>query len=261
MKYSKIILFFNIALVLSTIMRFLQIEYTIDFSTGFFKSGYEGYGYFILGAILLSAVLTIVFSSLSHRKPERTPRPNIVLSIISFLPAIAILYDVLSDSSMLYINQVQSLLLKITGIAAAVFFIIFGLNRFIAIGIPDISYVIPCVYVIIKIICDFTSISSLALISDNIFLIVAYCLVLLFFINFAKLYNSLDTEYNFRKLKATGLSAALICISQSVAYIIVNIIRGGSYNHISVSANLGLLAIGLFILTFIYSHYSNVNMD
>lgn len=261
MKYGKIILFFNISLIFSIIMRFFQIKYTIEFDTGFFKTGMNSIGYFMLIAIFLSSLCVSLFSMVSHKKPEHPPKSNKVLGAVSFLPAIAIFYEVFIGSSPVFINNLQALLLKITGLLTIAFFIAYGLRQFIDFKIPELTFTIPCIYIVVKIICDFTNISSLALISDNIILIGVYCAVLLFMLNFAKLYTNTDENTNFRKLLSLGTASAVLCLSQGIAYIAVNLTSNESYNHVSPASNFSILSLGIFITTFIYAHFSNKNME
>lgn len=261
MRYHKIMIFFSIAIVFSTIMRFFQINNTIEFETGFFKTGYEARGYFILAAIFAVALICAVFGKLAHRRPEHPSENNKVLGVISFIPAISIAYEVFFTTPLIITNVAQILLLKITGLFTAAFFIAFGIRKFVYFKMHGILTVIPCIYVIMRIIFDFTSISSLALISDNIFLIGAYFLILLFMLNFAKLYNNIDTNTNFRKLLSTGTSASILCISQSIPYLIINYTSNNSYNHITPSENFSVLSLGIFIIAFILSHFSIKNVE
>lgn len=261
MKYNKIMLFFGIAVIFSTVIRFFQINYTIEFETGFFKTGYETIGYFILVAIFVVSLLTATFSKITHKKPEHPPQQNLPLGIVAFLPAIGIGYEVFLSNSSVFTGSVQTLLLKISGAFAVLFFIYFGVSQIISLKLNPLSTIIPCIYVILKIICDFTSISSLALISDNIFLIGGYCLILLFMLNLTKLYNNINEDTGFRRLLASGTAASVLCISQSIPYLIINLFNDNTYNHISSSANFSILAIGLFITAFILVHFSDKNID
>lgn len=260
MKYNKIILFFNIALIFGVIMRFFQIRYTVEYETGFFIQNYKGIGYFMLAAVFVIALVAAIFANTCHKSPEHPPKKGRALGIVSFLPAAAVLAEVFSESFSSAVSPVMLLLLKASGLLAAAYFVGFGLQKFVDFDIPPIASIIPCVYIIIRIICDFSNISTLALISDNIFLISAYCLSLLFFLNFTKLYNEVDNEYNFRKLLASGTAAVILCISQSVPSFVINLISGNGYTHISPAANFSLFAFGLFVMIFIFTHFSDENM-
>ena len=261
MKQNKIMLFFAISLVFSTIMRYIQINYTVDFTTGFFKIGFKKIGYFILIAIIAVAILSAFFGGTAIRRPKGSPKKNIPLSIASFFCAVTIGYQVFGPQTILIISPILSVLFKLTGLAAFGFFLAYGIGGFVDFKIPPICSVIPCVYVIIRIICDFTGIASLALISDNILLIIAYCMILLFMLNFAKLYNNTDQNTNFRKISATGIGASVLSVSQAVPYFITNIIKDGQYNHVSPSENLSILSFGVFITVFLLSHFSKENAE
>lgn len=260
MKFNKVIVFFTISTVLSIITRFFQINYTVDFKNGFFYQEYTGLGYFIIAFIFTFALITVLFSFSSHRRPKSPPSNSVFLGICSFILALSIVFEAFNEF-LLTSNNIQTLLFKVFGILAAVYFIALGLKQFIDIPLPNMLSLIPAVYVIFVIVLNFTAISSLALITDNIFLLSAYCIVLLFFINFAKLYNTLETEGNFKKLLATGLSGSLLCFTQSIPHFIINIIHNNSYNHISNISNLSLFAFGLFIITFIFKCFSKQNAE
>lgn len=259
MKYNKIVLFFNIALILSTVLRFLQINYTIEFSTGFFIQSYETFGYFITAAIFVMALISGIFAATYYISPEKPPRKGDILGAVSFLPAITILFETFSESSSLSVIPLQSFLLKVSGIFAAAFFILYGLAKYIDIKVHRMAGTAPVIYIILRIISSFAGISSLAIISDYIYYVIGYCLILLFFINFLKLYNGLDKEYNFRKIFATGLASAVICLPQTVSHIAVNLFSKSSYAHISHTANLSLLTFTIFIISFIFTHFSKEN--
>jgi len=209
----------------------------------------------MLAVVFLIAFICGIFARTYYVNPEAPPKKGLVLGIASFLPAVSLVYEIFTETKTNDILPLQTIALKLLGILAAIYFILYGLAKFIDFKLPDITAAIPAVYIIIRIICDFAAISSLAIISDYIYLICGYCLVLLFFMNFLKLYNGVDKEYNFRKIFSTGLSAAVICISQSVAHIAVNIVSNNGYTHISHGANLSLFAFGIFIIAFIFTHF------
>ena len=255
MKQNKILIFFGISLVFSTLIRYIQINYTVDYATGFFKIGFETIGYIMLAAIIAVSLVSAFFGKIAIKRPEKPTKNGILLSIVSVFPALSIGYEVFLAEMPLVTNPVLLVLLQLTGLLSVIFFLTYSVSDFINFKFPSICTVIPCFYIIIKIICDFTSISSLALISDNILLMGAYCFILLFMLNFAKLYNNIDENTNFRKILASGICASVLCISQSVPYFITNIFNNWKYNHVTPWENISLLTLGIFITTFILSHF------
>lgn len=259
MKYNKILLFFGIGLVLSTILRILQLWFTIEDQTGFFNQDFSEYGVYILIIVLLCVVATAVFSFTSHRRPDQPPAPNIFITVCSLLLSLSILVELFTENFSNLVFAWQINLLKIFGFLTAAFFVYFAYKE--KYGTKYLKYltVIPAFYVVFRIIYNFSAISALAIISDNLIFTASYCMILLFMINFAKLYNKVDEETNFRKLMASGLSAGLICISQPLAYLIYNIFTGFSYIHTSLMSNVSLFTFGIFILSFVFSHFSKKN--
>lgn len=256
MKINKIITFFSLSVVLTTMIRLFQIKYTVEFETGFFIGNYSGIGYFMLAAIFLAALACGIFAFVYYKNPEKTPSKSSVLGIVSFLPVVTIVLGNIESATQFAVNPLQNNLLRVASILTALFFIFFGITKFTGSSLPDWTAVIPSVYFIIKMIADFAKISSLALISDYILSISAYCVMLLFFIAFAKLYNNIDDEKNFKKLFAFGLSSAVLSLSQAVAYFVVNFIFKKQYNHIGIVTNLDFLAFGIFIVVFVFTYFS-----
>ena len=234
MKYEKILLFSSIALPAVVLMRFLQLFFTVDVKTGFFKSEYEDAGRCLLVLIALGCAAVAVLCLTSHRNPENPPKKNLVTAVFSFITAAVTAIEIFSESFA-------------------------GISLISDFTLPPISAVIPVFYFIIKVICVFTSVSSLALITDNILILAAYCTLLFFFLCFGKLYNGIDREYNFRKLQASGFASVLLCLTQSVPHIIFNISNGGAYRHTSNISNISLLAYGLFTAAFTLAHFSLKN--
>jgi hypothetical protein len=126
---------------------------------------------------------------------------------------------------------------------------------FAKIRVVSLLHIVPFLYVAVRAIFTFVTISSLALISDNILLMAGYCLLMLFFINYGKLYNKLDTELNFRKILATGLTASLVCVTESIPYFLVNIFSAEQYLHADICVVITALAFGIFTTVFTVSHF------
>ncbi len=260
MKYKKILLFFGIALPASVLMRFLQLMFTVDEKTGFFRSEYKETGYYLLILIIICSAVTAALCFTSHRNPSRPPEKCLPLAVVSFITAIVTGAEMFSESFAGTVMQWQSTLLMLAGIAAIAFFAAYGVSLISDFKLPPIAVAVPVIYFIIKIICVFTSVSSLALITDNVLFLAAYCTLLLFFLSFGKLYNGIDKEYNFRKLQATGFASAVLCLAQGLPHIIFNLINGNNYRHTSNISNIALIIYGIFAAAFTLSYFSMKNI-
>lgn len=260
MKYKKIILFFCIILPLSIFLRTFQLFFTVETNTGFFKREYETAGFYLLILIIAVCASLAIICFTGHRNPEHPPKINPLISFASGFALLGIAAGVYIARLTPVIMPWQILLLTVSGVLAAVYFLLYAISSFIDLKLPPLLSVLPSVYFIMKIICSFTTVSSLALISDNILILSALCVMLLFFLSFAKLYNGIDTERNFRKLMASGLVSTVLCFTQSIPHIIINLITDNGYLHTSNVDNFSVLSFGIFIAVFIFSHFSAKNI-
>lgn len=259
MKYKKIIFLFAVFLPVSIVLRLVQLSFTIDYSTGFFVREFASNGEAMLWVVVALCFAPAVFALFSHRSPENAPPPNIALSVASFAAAFSVIYELIFEEFAPNVMEWQMFAVKVAGIATALFFIAFGLLRFVHFKLHPICMVVPAAYFILRMICDFTTISSLALISENLLLMLTYSMILLFFVQFAKLYNGLDSEYNFRKILSAGISAIILGMTQTVPHLVLKLTTGYSFMHTSLAANVNIFFIVIFIAVFIFSHFSYKN--
>ena len=259
MKYKKILLFFSITLPLSVLLRTLELFFTVETDTGFFKNEYKSAGIYLLALIIAVAASLAVICFTAHRNPEHPPKTNSFMSAAAFLAAFSIGAELYNESFSGTVMIWQLVLLMLAGFAAAVYFVLYGLSGIAKFSLPSLTAVIPSVYLIMRIICSFTSISSLALITDNVLLLSAYCLLLLFFLSFGRLYCGIGSEIEFRKLMSFGLTATVLCFTEAIPHIIINLATDNGYQHTSNTANFSLLMFGFFAAVFVFSHFSASN--
>lgn len=255
MKYGKILLFWALALPISITMRLVQLFGTVEGNTGFFKQELAGFGNAITVIILCFAAVGVFFGFISHRAPESAPERSPIIAAISICFAAATFYELATIKTAAFAGVWQVPFLKVLSVLAIVFFVVYALSLVSDIKIPRGLFAIPVLYFIAKIMCDFTSIASLALISDNVLYLASLCSSLVFFLQFFKLYANLDKERNFRKLLASGIAASIFCLTQSVSYVVYNMMNNVGYSHLSAAANYSLLATGLFIVIFVLTHF------
>ncbi|MBR4973683.1 MAG: hypothetical protein IKY45_04390 [Clostridia bacterium] len=259
MRFEKILFFFYAALPVSIILRLVQINFIIDDKTGFFKHEFMTFGVAVLVVIFAVAIIFSVFAFLSHRSPEQPPKSNIFLSFTSFLAAFSLFLENFVMIPNYTVSNFQLIFLNITALMAILFFLIFGFKYFFDYSFPNLCFVFPCVYFIMKIIFEFVVVSALAVISENTLFITALCSLMTFFLQFAKLYNKTDKEYNFRKLLASGSVSVLFCFVQSIPFFIHGFMNGFENTHTNVFTNITLFVMGCFVLTFLSLHYSQKN--
>ena len=67
-------LFAGALLPLSVLMRVVQLMFTVEKTTGFFKPEYKAYGYAILIAMVIFAAVAAGLAFTAHRAPAHPPK-------------------------------------------------------------------------------------------------------------------------------------------------------------------------------------------
>lgn len=255
MKLNKIMTFFCIGLPICVCLRIFQIIFTIEFETGFYINEFETIGKMILAVIIIFCLLLWWFSSKYYKSLEKPPEYNSMLSLTATGLAIVTVAQAFFENGYFFTFAWQAALIKVVGIITAAYFVAFALRHYISFKFSSILHIIPCVFMILRTAYIFINTSALAHISDNILLLVVYCSVMVFFVNFAKLYNGIDIEKNFKKLLSSGLVSSVLCFTQSIPHIVINIASNNKYLHVSHATNISVLFMGLFVIVFIITHF------
>ncbi len=255
MTFNRIMLIFCIGLPVCITARIFQITQTIDYSNGFYFNEQKVLGNVMLFVILLVCIGLGFAAYKAYKTPEKPPETNPLLTVSAALVAVIIMFEFFGESVPLALSVWQAIFVKLMTAVCVLYFLLLSIQGHFGIKIPALFHIIPCIYAVGRTVFTFIGISSLAVISDNILLVAAYCALMVFFINYGKLYNNLDTELNFRKILASGLTASVLCLTQSVSYILINIFGSELYLHTDLSAMLSLFALGAFSIIFTVSHF------
>lgn len=252
MKSNKIILLYFATLPISIGLRVLQLWFTVEPETGFYIPESQGMGTALTILILLCSLFVALFSRLTYKQPDRLPTGNLFLSMASVLLAAGIISETFFSNLSLPILGWQNILLKIVSAGTAIFLLIFAITPLFGFIIKPIFTALPVIYSIIRLICDFTLVSKLAIISDNIILIAVYSISMFFFLNFAKLYNGIEDDKNYKKIFSYGLTLSVLCFTSSIPNLIFSTIFYG-FDHVTIYTNITVLILGIFATAFVFS--------
>lgn len=255
MSFKKILLGFCLGLPACIAARVLQLAFAVESNTGFYISGKETFGVIMMAVIFVVSAYVYLTAFKAYKTPEKPPKINLFLVFSSIGMALVLANELLHQKFPSTTLSWQISMVKIMTVIAIAYFVTVALQGIFKFKLLPILHVIPCLYAMAKTIFSFISVSSLALISDNVLLVAAYCLLMLFFINYAKLYNNLDTDLNFRKILATGLAASIVCNAQAIAYFGINIFGAQGYLHTDINVMFSVLCFGVFTAAFTISHF------
>lgn len=259
MKYKKIMVFFAISAPIAILIRTLQVLFTID-DKGFTLPQYRSMGYQMIVITLAAVAVATGLGFITHRCPEKAPRVGPVLMAAAILLGIWTLADMLIFPLSATTPIWQSMALKLLGMLSGILWIIYAFQKFIPVELPPLLFIIPVLFWVVRLIWAFTTLNTLALTMGHVLLLLAYCSVLVFMLEFAKQLNGIDKEYNFKKLLASGICASSFCGVFSIPYLIATALGSDAAAAEGFSPILMLFFTGVFILTFTLTHFSNSNL-
>ncbi len=251
MDFKKLAFSLAAAVPICSIIRILQIVFLVEYSNGFYFSGKELIGNLCL---VLIALICAGLSFLAFRMDKISvalPKKDWVLAIASFIVAITLFRELFGENLPMTMLAGQVLLLKLATAFTAVYFLVIAIKSVMRFKLPPILHIMPIIYAIVKTIFTFINFSSLALISDNVLLLAAYCSLMLFFISYGKLYNGIK-EKGFKKFLATSVATIVLTITASLPNLIINIFGKEPYIHTNTNVLITLLAFGIFAIVFTY---------
>ena len=260
MRYKHIMLSLGFSLPVCVLLRTYQLLFMIEGKTGFVGRNYTYLSTAVMIVIFAGIALNAIFGATVHRSPKKMPKVNIALGISSMLLGGAIVYDSIDSVVETPTTSWQDFLLVVMGCICAIWFMAYGAKAVYNYKLPHLTYTIPVIYWAAKFIVVFTGISPLTLITDNVFVLIAYCAVLIFMFEFAKVANNIDKESTYKKLLSSAIASIMLCVVSSLPRLIATGTGSIESLHDSVSSVFVMLVTGLFILVYTLSHFSNSNL-
>jgi hypothetical protein len=251
MKFKHIMWYFAVSLCACTLIRTLQLFFTLDTATGFIKTEYKSVGVIMTAIVCMAALLGVLIGASVRRCPKKMPKINPLLGISSLFLSVAVFGEVFTAGGVPEANFYIDIALRAFGCFAGLFFAAYGVRAFVQFKFPEPLFILPVVYWAIKLIYAFMSISTLALITDNIFVCAAYASTLVFMLSYARLANLIALETTSRMVMASGICASIFSIAASLPRFVVMLSGNSALLHESVFSTLTMFAAGIFMILFI----------
>ncbi len=254
MRFKHIMIFFWSALPLCMLLRTLQLIFTVEGRTGFIKQQYSAMGNFMTVVICAAVAAVAACASTVNRGTctIQNVRPGVAFA--SFAVAVTTIYEI---SSSIGVNSFINTLYVATGFVCAVFFMAYGIKGIYSYKLPAVTFIIPVIHFITKLVCTFINISSIALITENIFIVFTQCAVLIFMLEFAKLANNIGEGKNYKKLLGSGVAAIMLCAVSSVPPLVAAAIESNLVIHQAVHSIISTGFMGVYIFTVVMSHFGD----
>lgn len=258
MTLKRIAQFSSAGILVCAVARVLQILKTIEYKNAFFTEEQKYLG-IALSAVMAAACVLVYFLTARFSENATPPIKNTALSVCALFVGIALFAEALYQAFPISVAPWQMGVIRMVTVATAGYFFVVACRGFLNFKIAPMVHVIPICYAFVKTIFTFISVSSLSLISDNVLLMTGYCLLMIFFINYGRLYNGLSGKKSNKILVGAGCTAAVICISQALAFYVVNSVSAEKYLHSDKNVIFTMLCMGLYALIFVASSLKKEN--
>lgn len=251
MNKKTITLFSVFIAVMCIAARTVTLIYATESATGFFISKLSTLGILISVAIFVFALIASFFAftvSSSELKSLEISKTNGIISILLGVSIILYCFGFgIHDTVFLW----QRILETVSGFAAGLWFVIFGVNAFYSIKMPEYLSAIPCIHWIFRLIVVFGTFSSNALVAEHIFSLAALSSTCVFMLLFGKRYVKFESEKSDKLFYPTAICAAILNLTSSLSRIIVTVI--GASDRIHAEANIDLVSLfaGVFMLVMV----------
>lgn len=255
MRLRHIISLLLFTSALCVFLRTEQLTYTLESETGFVKPQYSAQNTAILIAVFFAVVVMGIIASAVKVTKKNFKIVGARMFLPSILLAISYVCDGINFLSLQSVFGWQNILSSALGILSAVFFVAYGAQAVFGFKINGTYFIVPVIYSLFNLISIFVSTATIAIISDNILVLLTKSAQLLFMLEFAKTANGIGNTKNHKKFAAIGAVAAMLSLISSLPQIII-LITGGAYRlHQGLSSVIADCLTSVFIIVLLTFYF------
>ena len=217
MNFKKAVIFLGCAAPVCALLNCLVMFFTVETSSGFFRTGYSSLAVLMLGIVAVLIILSAVaFSRI--KQPNSPAFWPYIGALLSVALGICFLAEAFKFTPLVGTTPTLAALIRIFAVLSGIVFVWRGVNELSFVPILREIYIIPIIYMILKVVTTFIAYAGVATIIETVFELFAICAMLIFTLNFAKSQNGITNK------KGAGLSAplcvvcALVILTQIAPY-------------------------------------------
>ena len=249
MKMKFLNSFTVLAALLCVAARTVTLLYATETKTGFFISRLMP-----LGISLCIAIFTIVLIATAFAFTIKEGAKNeFAISKLSgsffIITGIVLLSYSLGFGTHAYALFWQHILEVLSGAAAGVWFVLYGLGAFTdKIKLPKVFCVLPAVHWVMRLVVVFATFSTTALVAEHIFSLSSLCLTTLFMLFLGKALSGVAGKKTLTALYPTAVCASLLNLTSSLSRLVVTLVSQAEKIHGEVPLDIVGIIVGIFML-------------
>ncbi len=261
MKYSRIILFYVIAAVMTVYVRTAQLLYLTEAESGFFYADSRAIAAVLSLFMVIATSVSVGLSTQTRRTAQGAPKKSIPLSVAALLLSGATLYDVLFVE---YVTN-QTLFVMLTdlfGILSSMALLLFAVRPFVKMldKIHKLFYIVLPLYFMFKLITVFTVYATVSVIAANVVTLLFLCAALLFFLFMLKLESGIAAGRSACALFPISIAASIISACAFIPQIVVLAAEKPELIHDDPQGIVLAAGFTVFCCTYMFALFSKKNI-
>lgn len=251
LRKSKSFFVWLAAAVAAVALRLITMIVFTDYATGFIKPEYFSAAVILFAVFLCITVFATLYVSISAANAKTTPSFYLTNSVFALAVGVTIAISAFWGD---YANVPDALRIVCIalGIISAFFFCGFAFRSVFHFPFSEKLTVFPLAFFIIKSAVVFIKNSYHTAIIDTVFEVGSYCLILLLFLEIARVANNAATKNAVNKFSALSASASIFLISASLPKLLLAITYPSAL-HDGTGDSLLLLFLGFFVVSLLFT--------
>ena len=251
MRKSKSFFVWLAAAVAAVVLRLITMVMFTDYATGFIRPQYFAATVIIFGVFLCVTAFATLYISISAANAKESPSFYLTNSVFALLAGVTVATSTLFGD---YANipDVLRIICIVLGVLSAVFFCGFALRSVFHFPFSAKLAVFPLAFFIIRSAVVFIKNSYHTVISDTVFEVGSYCLLLLLFLEIARIANNAATKNAEKKFSALSTAASIFLISASFPKLLLALVYPSAL-HDGTGDSLLLLFLGFFVASLLFT--------
>lgn len=259
MRKNKSLFVWLTAVVTSVLLRLFTMIIMTEYETGFIKSGYFVASGILFAVFLIITAFAAAYISVSAAGANTSNTFSLTNSVFSLAVGVTIAINTFS-CDYASIPAAIKVLCTLLGILSAVFFLGFAFRAVFHFPFSGKLTAIPLLYLIIKSAVVFIRSAYYTVINDTLFEVGSYCLLMLVFLEIARVANGFINSDNTKKFALLAVAASIFLISTSLPKLIIAAVYPSAL-HDGAGDSILLFFLGLFVSSLAFSRISFVEKD
>lgn len=248
MKNKSLTLFSIAVAILCIAARTITLIYTTQSGTGFFISRLAPLGICLSVVIFLLTLVAFIFAFTSNQTARSPFKPSGLSAMACIVLGITILlYSFGFNSHTAFIHW-QHTLETLTGIAAGVWFILYGLTAFTNLRLPNVTAILPCIHFITRLVVVFGGLSTSALVAEHVFSLAYHVCAMVFMLNLGRVMANEPSKSSQKTFFPISVLTFIFTCTSVFSRLIMLIISKTQMIHGETPLDITGIALSIFII-------------